>query len=74
MYQSFVIIGQLVTKAARSTCVIAWCVEMVTGTIFAGVSSTFRQPDSRGMQLPRQPLSRHYRVTAEECGPATSPV
>ena len=52
----------------------AWCVEVVTGTVFAGVSSTFCQPDSRGMQLPRQPLSRHYRATAEECGPATSPV
>ena len=54
--------------------VTAWCVEVVTGTVFAGVSSTFCQPDSRGMQLPRQPLSRHYRATAEECGPATSPV
>ena len=54
--------------------VTAWCVEVVTGTVFAGVSSTFCQPNSRGMQLPRQPLSRHYRATAEECGPATSPV
>ena len=54
--------------------VTAWCVEVVTGTVFAGVSSTFCQPDSRGMQLPWQPLSRHYRATAEECGPATSPV
>ena len=58
--------------------VTAWCVEVVTGTIFAGASSTFCQPDSRGMQLLWQPLSRHYRAEecgpAEKCGPATSPV